>query len=152
MLSETHGRVPCGHPRMPPAVQTALTTPAGRSRSAITAVRTDVPKTGTSRGTTTITRVPTASRMVAPSSHPRDNIVAAASAAAVVPSSFKPGKLYTTEQVAAVTGLDKKTFEAWRLKGVGGPPFIKFGRAVRYHGDDLLAWIAANRRCSTSEG
>ncbi|HYG87967.1 MAG TPA: helix-turn-helix domain-containing protein [Azospirillum sp.] len=65
---------------------------------------------------------------------------------------FEPGKLYTTGQAAAVTGLSTKAFEAWRLKGVGGPPYIKLGKAVRYQGEDLLAWIAANRRHSTSEG
>jgi succinyl-CoA synthetase alpha subunit len=65
---------------------------------------------------------------------------------------FEPGKLYTTGQVADVTGLSTKAFEAWRLKGAGGPAFIKLGGRVRYQGEDLLAWIAANRRSSTSEG
>lgn len=65
---------------------------------------------------------------------------------------FEPGRLYTTQQVAAVTGLSTKAFEAWRLKGFGGPPYIKLGKAVRYRGADLLAWIVANRRSSTTEG
>ncbi|MBP2292235.1 helix-turn-helix transcriptional regulator [Azospirillum rugosum] len=64
---------------------------------------------------------------------------------------FEPGQLYTTQQVAAVTGLSAKAFEAWRLKGFGGPSYIKLGKAVRYRGDDLLAWIDANRCSSTSE-
>jgi hypothetical protein len=33
----------------------------------------------------------------------------------------------------------------------GGPPFVKFGAAVRYHIPTLLKWAAAQTRRSTSE-
>lgn len=32
----------------------------------------------------------------------------------------------------------------WRHRRVG-PPFLKFGRRVKYLGDDLNDWISANR-------
>lgn len=43
---------------------------------------------------------------------------------------------------------------AWceRARWAGeGPRFIKLGRHVRYRADDVLAWIEANARTSTTE-
>ncbi len=43
------------------------------------------------------------------------------------------------------------TLEAWAVRG-GGPPFVKFGRAVRYRLSDLEAWANSQTRTSTSQG
>lgn len=61
---------------------------------------------------------------------------------------FEPGAYYTTREAAEITGHSTKAFEAWRLRGEG-PRFVKLGRSVRYRGEDLLAWIAANLRSAT---
>ena len=55
-----------------------------------------------------------------------------------------------TPAAAAYTGLAKSTLEKMRVRG-DGCPFIRIGRAVLYDPDDLDAWLAANRRKSTSD-
>jgi predicted DNA-binding transcriptional regulator AlpA len=49
-------------------------------------------------------------------------------------------KLLTTEQAAELTGYSRHWFQKKRCDG-GGPPFVKFDRAVRYKESDLAAWI-----------
>lgn len=58
--------------------------------------------------------------------------------------------LLSTEQAAARCGLSPRTLEKVRITG-GGPRFVKLGRSVRYDVADLDAWIASNRRASTSD-
>lgn len=54
------------------------------------------------------------------------------------------------ERMAAETlAVAVRTLQWWRIRG-GGPKFVKLGRAVRYRRSDLLAWIDANTRRSTS--
>lgn len=62
--------------------------------------------------------------------------------------------LLTTAEAATYCGLAKNTLEKMRLygrKGDNSPRFIKLGTAVRYHPDDLDAWIDRNRAITTSE-
>lgn len=60
-------------------------------------------------------------------------------------------RLLTPAQVAELTGLAVGTLAKLRLRGEGAP-FIKLGSAVRYHEDDVQAWLAAQpRRRSTSD-
>lgn len=40
-----------------------------------------------------------------------------------------------TEQAAIILDVKKSTLEAWRCRG-GGPPFVKYGRAIRYREGD----------------
>ena len=42
--------------------------------------------------------------------------------------------------------LRKSRMEGRRENHTPGPPFVKFGRAVRYAIEDLDAWIAEHRR------
>ena len=56
-----------------------------------------------------------------------------------------------TSATSALTGISESTLEKQRLTG-GGIPFIKAGRLVKYSAADIHAWMAARRRCSTSEG
>lgn len=58
--------------------------------------------------------------------------------------------LLTTNQAAERCNLSRRTLEKLRLTG-GGPIYIRLGGAVRYRAEDLDAWIAANRRRSTSD-
>jgi predicted DNA-binding transcriptional regulator AlpA len=55
-----------------------------------------------------------------------------------------------TEDAATYCGSSASTFEKLRLTG-GGPVYSKLGRRVVYRVEDLDAWLAANRRRSTSD-
>ena len=55
-----------------------------------------------------------------------------------------------TREAALYTSLAKSTLEKMRVRG-DGCPFIRIGRAVLYDQDDLDAWLANNRRKSTSD-
>jgi hypothetical protein len=62
-----------------------------------------------------------------------------------------PEALLFQSEAAYLIAASTRTLEAWRLHG-GGPPFIGLGRrAVRYRRRDLLEWIEARRRRSTSD-
>jgi hypothetical protein len=61
-----------------------------------------------------------------------------------------PPRLLTTQELAEFRGCGENTLEQERLKGKG-VPYIKFGKSVRYDWRDVEAYIAANRRRSTSE-
>jgi len=52
-------------------------------------------------------------------------------------------KYLTPQEAAAVLGKPVRTLEDWRCKrsAVKGPPFVKFGRDVRYPQTRLLAWV-----------
>lgn len=58
-------------------------------------------------------------------------------------------KMLRTPEAAAYCGSSASTFEKLRLYG-GGPRYVKIGRRVVYDPADLDAWLAANRRRSTS--
>jgi predicted DNA-binding transcriptional regulator AlpA len=48
--------------------------------------------------------------------------------------------LLEEHDVARITGLSLASVRRWRLVGQG-PRFLKLGRAVRYQGEDLAAWL-----------
>ena len=51
-------------------------------------------------------------------------------------------KLITEKVAAVIFGLSVSWFQRKRWAG-GGPPFIKFDRAVRYRETEIDAWIKA---------
>jgi hypothetical protein len=51
---------------------------------------------------------------------------------------------------ARYLSLSPRTLEKLRVTGAG-PQYFKMGRAVLYAIGDLEAWLAGNRRCSTSD-
>ena len=55
----------------------------------------------------------------------------------------------TEDQLSTKLGIDKRTLQAWRLRG-GGPDFCKFGRAVRYFPIAVDAWAKQSVFSSTS--
>jgi excisionase family DNA binding protein len=62
-----------------------------------------------------------------------------------------PRKLLTPQQLAELTGLSLSTLAKLRLTS-NGPPFQKFGAAVRYPEEDVSRWIDSHpRRRSTSD-
>jgi predicted DNA-binding transcriptional regulator AlpA len=57
---------------------------------------------------------------------------------------------FKTKAAATYCGVAEQTFNRWRGEG-RGPHFIKLGSRVVYDQSDLDAWLAENRRRSTSE-
>jgi excisionase family DNA binding protein len=55
-----------------------------------------------------------------------------------------------TREAARYLSLSHRTLEKLRVTGAG-PGYFKMGRAVLYAISDLDAWLARNRRCSTSD-
>jgi predicted DNA-binding transcriptional regulator AlpA len=59
-------------------------------------------------------------------------------------------RLLKVPEAAIYLAVSVAYLNALRCRG-GGPVFVRMGRAVAYHPDDLEAWLAARRRTSTSD-
>ncbi|HZR53646.1 MAG TPA: helix-turn-helix domain-containing protein [Streptosporangiaceae bacterium] len=59
-----------------------------------------------------------------------------------------PRPLATPSEVAAYLRKPVKTLTEWRYRGIG-PAYTRSGRDVRYVWDDVLAWVAQQRRETT---
>ena len=59
-------------------------------------------------------------------------------------------RMLSTPDAANYCGSTASTFEKFRLTGAG-PVYSKLGKRVVYSIADLDAWIASNRRRSTSD-
>jgi hypothetical protein len=55
-----------------------------------------------------------------------------------------------TEATALQLGVSSSYLNKARLSG-GGPPYVKFGHAVRYHWPTVRAWAEGQTRRSTSD-
>ena len=62
----------------------------------------------------------------------------------------KSSELLREHDVAKILNLEVTTLRRWRWAGCG-PRFLKLGASVRYHSDDIDAFIEAGRRSSTSD-
>lgn len=58
-------------------------------------------------------------------------------------------KLLNQKQVSEIIGLSEAWLERKRWEG-GGIPYRKLGRAVRYDERDVIAWIEAHTKQSSS--
>ena len=58
-------------------------------------------------------------------------------------------ELVDENEASSILAVSVRSLQTWRVTG-GGPNYVKLGRAVRYRRSDLLTWIAANTRTSTS--
>ncbi len=59
------------------------------------------------------------------------------------------GGMLTTQQAAELLAIEPRTLESWRLTG-RGPRYRKLGRLVRYSQTDLVDWLDAQARTSTT--
>ncbi|TFD50640.1 DNA-binding protein [Cryobacterium frigoriphilum] len=50
----------------------------------------------------------------------------------------------TQRELAELLRVPERTLEDWRLTTTG-PPFLKFGRHVRYDVEDVLTWAREHR-------
>lgn len=62
----------------------------------------------------------------------------------------EPLTLLTTDQAAKLVHLSGRTLEGLRVRG-GGPVYRKLAGRVFYALPDLLAWVDAQARLSTSD-
>jgi predicted DNA-binding transcriptional regulator AlpA len=51
----------------------------------------------------------------------------------------------TEKDTSKYTGMSRSFLRIARMRGKGGPPYIKIGRAVRYDIRDLDQWLADRR-------
>lgn len=57
----------------------------------------------------------------------------------------------TETEAAKIVGVQPRTLQNWRYRGMG-PPFLRYSaRCIRYRLEDLLAWQASRSRVSTSD-
>lgn len=65
----------------------------------------------------------------------------------------RTARLLTTDDLATMVGVEPRTIERWRKAGTG-PPFMLFGRTIRYHPARVQAWMLAReqRPPARSEG
>jgi len=62
-----------------------------------------------------------------------------------------PERLLREDEVAEHLGFSVRALQNWRIRG-GGPLFVKVSaRSVRYRRADLIAWVKARIRRSTSD-
>jgi hypothetical protein len=59
-------------------------------------------------------------------------------------------ELINAKHTAQHLCITEGTLAKWRLDG-SGPKFIRVGRRVAYHPDDLKSWLDARRVSSTSQ-
>ena len=57
-----------------------------------------------------------------------------------------PWEWWSPAQVSQITGIPRPTLYAWVYRGGKGPPHYKLGESVRYRSDEVLGWLAHNRR------
>ena len=62
-----------------------------------------------------------------------------------------PYEFWDDKRVSALLELAQKTLANDRVSRRLNIPYYKFGGAVRYRSDEVLAWAAARRRTSTSD-
>ena len=55
-----------------------------------------------------------------------------------------------TQILAERLHVSPRTLERWRVEGTG-PPYMKAGGRVLYHEEDVISWLRASQRRSTSE-
>lgn len=67
------------------------------------------------------------------------------------PQTCVTAPLLNERDAAHILGFTIRALQNWRVRG-GGPRFVKISaRAVRYRKLDLVAWVEAHVRSSTSE-
>jgi predicted DNA-binding transcriptional regulator AlpA len=60
---------------------------------------------------------------------------------ATIPAQLHDETMLTTQQLAALTGISKYTFERWRHLKNGGPKAKELGpQLIRYRWADVKAW------------
>jgi excisionase family DNA binding protein len=67
------------------------------------------------------------------------------------PFSNRP-KLLTSSEAADFLGISRITLAAWRCSKRHSIPFVKYGRTVKYHEADLIAFLGSHLVGKRTEG
>ena len=59
--------------------------------------------------------------------------------------------LITTKEAARRFNLSEVTLRIWRVKGIGPRHHVIGTRSIRYDENEIVSYLEANRRTSTSE-
>lgn len=62
---------------------------------------------------------------------------------AAKPIALRPGELLNDHQLAAELNISRRTLQNWR-PAKKGPPYVRFGGAIRYRRSDVDRWLARN--------
>lgn len=65
-------------------------------------------------------------------------------------SPLSPADLMTPEQVATALDLRTKTLAAWRSNRRRDLPWYRIGNRIRYHRQDVIAWLESRRQTSSA--
>jgi predicted DNA-binding transcriptional regulator AlpA len=58
-----------------------------------------------------------------------------------IPAQYHDEQMFTTQELAEITGIARATFEGWRCRGNGGPKPTRLGpQIIRYRWVDIKAW------------
>jgi hypothetical protein len=60
------------------------------------------------------------------------------------------GDLISTDEAAAIFGLQPDTLKKWRSRGTG-PAFLRLGRAIRYDSVDIAVYLGSRRVAPSNE-
>jgi len=72
----------------------------------------------------------------------------------MVVSDYRPSPslvLLDEKKAALFLGVSPRTLQSWRVRGGRGPTYRKIGSLVRYLEADLISFVEAQARHSTSE-
>ena len=64
---------------------------------------------------------------------------------------YKPSEFLSEAEVSEAYRIPKSALRGWRKRG-GGPPFLKFGRAVQYPKAELVEWLQSSLESSNLVG
>lgn len=70
-------------------------------------------------------------------------------ATGTVPASLQT--FLTEAETAQLLNVSQRTLQRWRMEGIQGLPFRRFGGLIRYARSDIEQWAAAQMRTSTSQ-
>lgn len=59
--------------------------------------------------------------------------------------------LLSPKEASSAIGLSEKTLANWRCSGTAPLPFVRTGSRIRYRTSDVLTFLDANHRNSTSD-
>lgn len=57
----------------------------------------------------------------------------------------RTARLMSSADLADLLGVEQRTVERWRAAG-DGPPFLVFGRTIRYHPARVQQWMATREQ------
>ncbi|MFB8830264.1 helix-turn-helix domain-containing protein [Azotobacter sp. CWF10] len=67
-----------------------------------------------------------------------------------VAEAINPTDMLQDTHVAQMLGVSTKTLATWRSTGRYALPFLRIGNRIRYHRQDVIAWLESRRQTSSA--